>query len=51
AILMGYGCGIVAGVSLGYIVLESRKFGWLAGLLERKGANMRKKWRRNAHSS
>ncbi|XP_030453598.2 receptor-like protein Cf-9 homolog [Syzygium oleosum] len=51
AILMGYGCGIVAGVSLGYIVLESKKFGWLAGLLERKGANMRKKRRRNARRS
>ncbi|XP_039170179.1 receptor-like protein 33 [Eucalyptus grandis] len=51
AILMGYGCGTVAGVSLGYIVLGSRKFEWLAGLLERKGANVRKKWRRNAHRS
>ncbi|KAK3423614.1 hypothetical protein EUGRSUZ_F00286 [Eucalyptus grandis] len=51
AILMGYGCGTVAGVSLGYIVLGSRKFEWLAGLLERKGANMRKKWRRNARRS
>ncbi|KAL3733205.1 hypothetical protein ACJRO7_022692 [Eucalyptus globulus] len=48
AILMGYGCGTVGGVSLGYIGLGSRKFEWLAGLLERKGANMRKKWRRNA---
>ncbi|KAK3423639.1 hypothetical protein EUGRSUZ_F00511 [Eucalyptus grandis] len=51
AILMGYGCGTVGGVSLGYIVLGSRKFEWLAGLLERKGANMRKKWRRNARRS
>ncbi|XP_056173218.1 receptor-like protein 53 [Syzygium oleosum] len=51
AILMGYGCGIIAGVSLGYIVLESRKFGWLARLLDRKGGNMRKKWRRNARRS
>ncbi|XP_056173220.1 receptor-like protein 33 [Syzygium oleosum] len=51
AILMGYGCGIVAGVSLGYIVLESRKFEWLGGLVERKGANMRKKCRRNARIS
>ncbi|KAL3733188.1 hypothetical protein ACJRO7_022676 [Eucalyptus globulus] len=51
AILMGYGCGTVAGVSLGYIVLGSRKFEWLTGLLERKGANMRKKWRRNARRS
>ncbi|KAL3733180.1 hypothetical protein ACJRO7_022670 [Eucalyptus globulus] len=51
AILMGYGCGIIAGVSLGYIVLKSRKFEWLARLLERKGANMRKKWRRNARRS
>ncbi|KAK3423631.1 hypothetical protein EUGRSUZ_F00522, partial [Eucalyptus grandis] len=42
AILMGYGCGTVGGVSLGYVVLGSRKFEWLAGLLERKGANMRK---------
>ncbi|KAL3733183.1 hypothetical protein ACJRO7_022673 [Eucalyptus globulus] len=36
AILMGYGCGTIAGVSLGYIVLGSRKFEWLVGLLERK---------------
>ncbi|XP_010064258.2 receptor-like protein 33 [Eucalyptus grandis] len=48
AILMGYGCGTVGGVSLAYVVLGSRKFEWLTGLLERKGANMRKKWRRNA---
>ncbi|KAK3423617.1 hypothetical protein EUGRSUZ_F00281 [Eucalyptus grandis] len=51
AILMGYGCGTIGGVSLGYIVLGSRKFEWLAGLLERKGANTRKKWRRNARRS
>ncbi|KAL3733202.1 hypothetical protein ACJRO7_022689 [Eucalyptus globulus] len=51
AILMGYGCGTIAGVSLGYIVLGSRKFEWLAGLLERKGANIIKKWRRNARRS
>ncbi|XP_039170176.1 receptor-like protein 35 [Eucalyptus grandis] len=51
AILMGYGCGTVGGVSLGYIVLGSKKFEWLVGLLERKGANMRKKWRRNARRS
>ncbi|KAL3733192.1 hypothetical protein ACJRO7_022680 [Eucalyptus globulus] len=51
AILMGYGCGTVGGVSLGYVVLGSRKFEWLAGLLERKGANMGKKWRRNARRS
>ncbi|KAK3423615.1 hypothetical protein EUGRSUZ_F00285 [Eucalyptus grandis] len=31
AILMGYGCGTVGGVSLGYIVLGSKKFEWLAG--------------------
>ncbi|KAK3411677.1 hypothetical protein EUGRSUZ_I00416 [Eucalyptus grandis] len=36
SILMGYGCGTVARVSLGYIVLGSRNFEWLAGLLERK---------------
>ncbi|KAL3733191.1 hypothetical protein ACJRO7_022679 [Eucalyptus globulus] len=48
AILMGYGCGTVGGVSLGYIVLGSKKFEWLTGLLEKKGANVRKKWRRNA---
>ncbi|KAK3423638.1 hypothetical protein EUGRSUZ_F00512 [Eucalyptus grandis] len=51
AILMGYGYGTVGGVSLGYIVLGSRKFEWLTGSLERKGANMRKKWRRNARRS
>ncbi|KAF7847431.1 hypothetical protein BT93_L2974 [Corymbia citriodora subsp. variegata] len=48
AMLMGYGCGIIAGVSLGYIVLGSKRFEWLAVLLERKGANMKKKWMRNA---
>ncbi|KAF8023386.1 hypothetical protein BT93_F0788 [Corymbia citriodora subsp. variegata] len=51
AILMGYGCGMVAGVSLGYIILGSRKFEWLIELLERKGAHMRKKWRGNARTS
>ncbi|KAI3417160.1 PDZ domain-containing protein [Psidium guajava] len=51
AMLMGYGSGTVAGISLGYIVINSRKLERLAGLFGRKGAKMRRKSRRNARRS
>ncbi|XP_048128141.1 receptor-like protein 33 [Rhodamnia argentea] len=51
AMLMGYGCGTVAGISLGYIVLDSRKLERIAGLFDGEGAKMRRKSRRNARRS
>ncbi|MBA0771126.1 hypothetical protein Gotri_019644, partial [Gossypium trilobum] len=35
SILMGYGCGLVLGVSLGYIVLTTGKPWWLVKIIER----------------
>ncbi|KAA3472334.1 receptor-like protein 12 [Gossypium australe] len=35
SILMGYGCGLVLGVSLGYIVLTTGKPRWLVMIIER----------------
>ncbi|XP_030519008.2 receptor-like protein 9DC3 [Rhodamnia argentea] len=50
-ILMGYGCGTVAGISLGYIIIDSKKLERLARSFDRKGAKMRRKSRRNARRS
>ncbi|XP_048128142.1 receptor like protein 22-like [Rhodamnia argentea] len=50
-ILMGYGCGTVAGISLGYIIIDSGKLERLAGLFDGKGAKMRRKSKRNARRS
>ncbi|KAK5786881.1 hypothetical protein PVK06_041529 [Gossypium arboreum] len=35
SLLMGYGCGLVLGVSLGYIVLTTGKPWWLVTIIER----------------
>ncbi|XP_048129002.1 receptor-like protein 49 [Rhodamnia argentea] len=50
-ILMGYGCGTVVGITLGYVLIDSKKLEWLARSFDRKGAKMRRKSRRNARRS
>ncbi|XP_048129003.1 receptor-like protein 33 [Rhodamnia argentea] len=50
-ILIGYGCGTVAGISLGYIIIDSKKLERLVGLFDGIGAKMRRKSKRNARRS
>uniref|UniRef100_A0A6N2M3S0 Uncharacterized protein n=1 Tax=Salix viminalis TaxID=40686 RepID=A0A6N2M3S0_SALVM len=46
AIAMGYGCGFVFGVSMGYVVFRTRKPAWFVKMVERGGHQNTKRLRR-----
>ncbi|KAJ6333209.1 hypothetical protein OIU77_009134 [Salix suchowensis] len=46
AVAMGYGCGFVFGVSMGYIVFRTRKPAWFVKMVERGGHQNTKRLRR-----
>lgn len=46
AVAMGYGCGFVFGVSMGYVVLRTRKPAWFVKMVERGGHQNTKRLRR-----
>ncbi|PKI43659.1 receptor-like protein Cf-9 homolog [Punica granatum] len=50
AVPMGYGCGLVLGISSCYIMLETGRPRWLVRMLERKIYRMTKRKRRNVAS-
>ncbi|KAG5235253.1 receptor protein [Salix suchowensis] len=46
AVAMGYGCGFVFGVSMGYVVFRTRKPAWFVKMVERGGHQNTKRLRR-----
>uniref|UniRef100_A0A6N2LW07 Leucine-rich repeat-containing N-terminal plant-type domain-containing protein n=1 Tax=Salix viminalis TaxID=40686 RepID=A0A6N2LW07_SALVM len=46
AVAMGYGCGFVFGVSMGYVVFRTRKPAWFVKMVERGGHQNTKRFRR-----
>ena len=46
AVAMGYGCGFVFGVSMGYVVFRTRKPAWFVKMVERGGHQNTKRIRR-----
>ncbi|KAG5235271.1 receptor protein [Salix suchowensis] len=46
AVAMGYGCGFVFGVSMGYVVFRTRKPAWFVKMVERVGHQITKRLRR-----
>ncbi|KAG5222636.1 Cf-4/9 disease resistance family protein [Salix suchowensis] len=42
AVAMGYGCGFVFGVSMGYVVFRTRKPAWFVKMVERGGIKIQK---------
>ncbi|KAJ6333216.1 hypothetical protein OIU77_009141 [Salix suchowensis] len=46
AVAMGYGCGFVFGVSMGYVVFRTRKPEWFVKMVERGGHQNTKRLRR-----
>ncbi|KAK8985577.1 hypothetical protein V6N11_068830 [Hibiscus sabdariffa] len=45
-VMMGYGCGLVFGISAGYIMMTIRKPKWLVGMVQRAGSTVLRRFNR-----